>query len=215
MKLLASALFNQASPLDTIFADRINVMNPIELEDLKPAALVIWGGEDISPKMYGQKKGRWTGGSDDHLSRRDQLEHDLFRKAIDLKILVIGVCRGAQMACAIAGGTLIQDVDGHATGGGHDMLTSEGHTIRTNSVHHQMMNPIGVEHDLLAWAHPKVGTQFLGESNKDVSLPKDFREPEVVWFPTIRALGIQGHPEFGSARPPFIRYCLEKINVYL
>ncbi len=217
MKLLISGLFDQDSPLDVLFDRKMKLSTPNLMENLAQGfdkvALVIWGGEDISPSIYGQKASRKTQ-AEDEPSTRDKFELALMKKAIALDIPIIGICRGAQLACAVAGGTLVQHVDNH--GMSHMMITSDDHELVTNSVHHQMMNPFKIEHELLAWSSPlRIATQYFGEDNKLISPEEMPFEPEVVWFPKIKALGIQGHPEFGSAKPPFIRYCHEVIKRYI
>ena len=53
----------------------------------------------------------------------------------------------------------------------------------------------------------------MGRDDKDDPITFDY-VPEIVYFPNIRALGIQGHPEWmiGS---PFSQYCSNLIKKYL
>ncbi len=67
--------------------------------------LVVSGGADIDPALYGQPN---------HASRRvdrqrDQLEAELIRWAIAHAKPVLGICRGAQLLNVALGGTLHQD----------------------------------------------------------------------------------------------------------
>lgn len=180
-------------------------------------ALVIWGGEDISPSIYHDTVDRHTY-APAQPSRRDVVEISACEAAIARGIPIIGVCRGAQLVCALAGGRLIQHVNGH--GGSHMMETNDGQSIRTTSVHHQMMYPFEVEHVLLAWASPsrsnvyEVGTSTIGKDDIDM---EGKPEPEVVWFPGIKALAIQGHPEFVSNPDTneSVQYCLSKVDQYI
>lgn len=177
-------------------------------------ALVIWGGEDISPSIYNAAVSKHTY-APSLPSRRDRIEMDACNAAIERGIPIIGVCRGAQLVCALAGGRLIQHVNGH--GGSHLMDTSEGESIMTTSVHHQMMYPYDVEHELLAWSATKRSNVYMIAD--DISDPEmeDKPEPEVVWFPRIKALAIQGHPEFVSnpETSPFVQYCMRKVDQYI
>lgn len=180
-------------------------------------ALVIWGGEDISPSIYDDSISRYTY-APAVPSRRDRIEMDACTAAIARDIPIIGVCRGAQLVCAMAGGRLIQHVNGH--GGSHLMETSDGTNVMTTSVHHQMMYPFEVDHKMLAWASPsrsdvyETGKSTIGKADIDMS---DKVEPEVVWFPGIKALAIQGHPEFVSQPDtnPFVQYCLNLVDQYI
>lgn len=177
-------------------------------------ALVIWGGEDISPSLYGSRASRWTHATD-VLSNRDRLERDACSAAIDRGIPLIGVCRGAQLVCALAGGKLVQHVDGH--GGTHEMIDMEGHVLRTSSVHHQMMFPWDTEHELIAWSLLNRSHQYIMGPGEDelAAYAADAVEPEIVWFPQVKGLAIQGHPEFMPADSEFVQYCMELVDQYI
>lgn len=185
------------------------------IEDGTIDCLVLWGGQDISPTIYKERPSRMCGAGVE-LSRRDKYEVGLANAAIKKKIPIIGVCRGAQLACAMAGGSLIQHVNSH-TFGNHNIVTSDGRTLVTSSVHHQMMYPWKVEHSLLAWTPKSLSTVFVNQDNENHAdmMEGKHPEPEIVYFPRIHALAIQGHPEFMSEEgvgKDFINYCLEKAN---
>lgn len=179
-------------------------------------ALVIWGGEDISPSLYNSGVSRHCGATS-VLSGRDRLEAGACKAAIDRGIPIIGVCRGAQLVCALAGGKLVQHVDGH--GGTHAMTTDEGTQVSTSSVHHQMMYPWDVDHELIAWSTTKRSTRYMmgpGEEELEEQMVER-PEPEVVWFPKIKALAIQGHPEFmrNPHTDEFVQYCLSLVDRFI
>jgi len=110
-----------------------------EPEDLvnTNSILILHGGEDISPAIYGQTPSKYTRAGR-KLSQRDKHEVALAEQAIKLGIPIFGICRGAQLACAIAGGSLVQHVENHITSG-HNIVTATGETYKTSSCHHQMM----------------------------------------------------------------------------
>ena len=145
---------------------------------------------------------------------RDIIEVTVAKEAIKRGIPVIGICRGAQLMCALAGGSLIQHVSGHGIWKGHPCVTSDGKSFMINSVHHQMMNLEKVDHDLIAWTEPKVSKTFIGQDDQEIAVchTEVFREPEIAWLPSVKALCIQGHPEFASAQNPFINYTLELVE---
>lgn len=70
------------------------------------AALIIGGGNDISPEHYGGDLEAKVKLDPD----RDQLEIDWIMKAIDEKIPLLGICRGAQLINVALGGRLHQDI---------------------------------------------------------------------------------------------------------
>ena len=157
--------------------------------DLKAGdMLVVWGGQDISPALYNKRVSKFTH-ADGIPSLRDTTEWNLMKKAKELSIPIIGVCRGAQMLCALAGGFLLQHVNNH--GGYHLVTTVDGEEFQTNSIHHQMMYPWDVKHEMLCSIKP-------ARSNKhydvDFNIPIE-EEPEYVYFPEVKGHAIQWHPE--------------------
>lgn len=219
------------APFDQVFQRSLN-LNPREvavqpLEDqvghitntiLGGAVdgLVIWGGADISPSIYNEPVGPRTGASAE-LSYRDKIETAAVGAAIKMGIPLIGVCRGAQLLCAMSGGKLVQDVQGHHRD--HPMKTNDGRSIVTTSIHHQMMYPFLMDedkYDLIAWTAPRPLSQtYVGV---DVDLMRDFNgmvtEPEVLYFHNTNALCIQGHPEFDDPHSEFVQYCNQLAREY-
>jgi putative glutamine amidotransferase len=185
---------------------------PDELKE-GDSALVIWGGSDINPALYNHPIHRTThpGGM------RDRSEWSLVQRAIEKGIPIIGVCRGAQMLCAAAGGFLIQDVRNHA--GPHHMVeTIDGQSFKVNSIHHQMMAGLEtVDHELVGWC-PKNEDGYLrglpyGYMDDKQYIPKpDWKEPEFVYFPKINGYAIQWHPEAMASESPATQYVLNYIR---
>lgn len=186
------------SPFDQLpFTDFLSVTDPDDINDDDRGALVVWGGGDISPTIYGKHVSRRCNAGV-NLSRQDGIEVALAKRAIQLGMPIIGVCRGAQLLCGLAGGHLIQHVDNH--GGSHKVVTKEGTLINTNSIHHQMMYPFDVKHELRAWIeeHRSAVHIDVDEQGNDIN-NKPPVEPEYVYFPEIKGYAIQWHPEFMDA----------------
>lgn len=189
-----------------MFSDYAIANNP---DDITPDdCLVVWGGADISPSLYNKETSRFTH-ADDRPSMRDNYEWALMQRAKELDIPIIGVCRGAQMLCALAGGFLIQDVTNH--GRSHKVETYDGKVLNVSSVHHQMMYPWPVAHKILAWSKQKQSTHYK-DVNTDVNVPV---EPEFVYFPTVRGLAVQWHPEFMDENAEATMYVNAKVKEYL
>lgn len=94
------------------------------------------------------------------------------------------------------GGGLWQHVWNHA-GRNHTVkVTTKLHTIigLSNSAHHQMMRP-DKEAEILGQIETPLSIHKCGQ---DIHFPvkTEDPEPEIVWFPKFRALGVQGHPEW-------------------
>jgi gamma-glutamyl-gamma-aminobutyrate hydrolase PuuD len=204
-------------PFHTVYP-QARCVSPENIYNGAVDAVVIWGGADISPSIYGEKPSLYSGASEE-LSYRDRVEKEVCEAAITTGIPIIGVCRGAQLLCALAGGKLVQHVTGHHDD--HRMTTDDGRVITTTSVHHQMMYPWDVEHKLIAWASKSRSTVYAGPGSDNITeLPRNDSgviEPEVVYFPKIRGLAIQGHPEFcyGGHNQEFVDYCNELVAKYL
>ena len=79
------------------------VRNPEELEGLR--GLLLTGGTDIDPVLYGQTPEPETDTPD---RDRDNREIRLLQQALALDLPVLGICRGLQMFNVALGGTLIQ-----------------------------------------------------------------------------------------------------------
>lgn len=168
------------------------------------------GGSDISTSFYKQKPSRYCGSGEEY-SSRDQAETVVWNAAIAAKASILGICRGAQLACALSGGSLVQHVTNHA-GRDHLMTTDDGKEISVCSVHHQMMNPFSTKHELIAWASEKQSNVYLIEGEKNIEMQV---EPEVVFFPETKALGIQYHPEFMGIKEEAVQYARGLVKQYL
>lgn len=201
-----SALYKQDAHLSK-FGDFKVVASPLELTE--PGILILHGGEDISPSLYGQTPSSYTY-AQEHPSKRDQIEVELFREAVSRGIGIFGICRGAQFLTAMAGGTLIQDVTNH--GVDHTIDTPDGERFIVTSAHHQMCNPHGTDHELLAWSTKNRSSHYIGESDIPVYMPI---EPEVIYYPKIKALAVQPHPEWMSVDSEFVQYLFKQIEARL
>ena len=198
-----------ASPIEDLdpfglFSSVKSVYYPEEIK--KGGVLILWGGEDIGTGIYGQEPNKMCLSKE--ASARDKRELRLINAALVNDVPIIGICRGAQLLCAAAGGTLAQHIDGHGrphTVTLHDEFDEE---ITCNSSHHQMMIPPDSAKILAS----SPGTTGIDKDNKAVRYE---RVNEVVYFPVFNALGIQPHPEWPNCPKPFVDYCVRKIKEYL
>jgi gamma-glutamyl-gamma-aminobutyrate hydrolase PuuD len=179
------------------------------LAPTKEDVVLFGGGSDIYPGFYNQKPSRYNGTST--MSVRDAHEESIFQLAKSLDVKMIGICRGAQLLCALSGGSLIQHVTNHG-GRGHEVETDTGEHIFVSSAHHQMMNPEGAKHKMIAWSKENLSNCYLIEKEKNTPLEK---EPEVVYFPETKALAIQYHPEFMADNSRGVSYSRELVSKYL
>jgi putative glutamine amidotransferase len=206
MKLF-SAMYPSYYPFDEmeLFSDYAAAMKPEELEE--GGCLVVWGGGDISPSLYKKEVSKYTGASA-ILSHRDYVEWNLMKRAKELEMPIIGICRGAQMLCALAGGFLIQDVTNHTRS--HAVETEDGKKFIVSSLHHQMLCPFEVDHKLIAWSANRLSDHYM-DVNESVEMAT---EPEFVWFPQNKGIAIQWHPEFmpvSSHANEYVKKSIEKL----
>ncbi|MDQ0797370.1 gamma-glutamyl-gamma-aminobutyrate hydrolase family protein [Streptomyces sp. B1I3] len=153
--------------------------------------LVVAGGADIDPGLYGAERDFRTGPP---APERDAWEPALLRAAMRAGIPVLGICRGMQLLNVALGGTLIQHLDGHAGPfgkagvlGEHVVTPVEG-TLYASvapgeasvpTYHHQAVDRLAP--GLVASAHAADGTVEAVEL------------PGAQWV-----LGVQWHPEMGD-----------------
>jgi putative glutamine amidotransferase len=136
--------------------------------------LLLTGGADIDPARYGDS----NRGSVDIEPERDELEAAAWAAAEARDLPVLGICRGFQAINVFAGGTLLQDVSGHA-GPGWSNGPARIHSLRldgdgrlaalvapdgagevpVNTYHHQAVRAADLAPGLVAtgWAGSEAG----------------------------------------------------------
>lgn len=185
--------------------------NFIESGSVEDADLIIFpGGSDINPELYKQPVGRYT-----HFYKNiDERQLEYFNPHLGKKRF-FGICRGLQLLTAMAGGELVQH-SSHPFF--HRITTYDGKILGTNSLHHQQAylgNLVENEdYQLLAWAENLSNTHLNG-NDVEYDLPRDYKEPEVVYYPKIKAMGIQGHPEMGGMPLETSEWLVEQIKTHL
>lgn len=121
--------------------------------------LVLSGGVDIDPRLYGFEDRE--GLAREIHSGRDAFEVDLVRTALGRRLPILGICRGAQLTNIVLGGTLHPDVEragfsshrSTRTGDSrHPVRVEEGSLLHSvagvtsgdvNSAHHQAIDRLG------------------------------------------------------------------------
>jgi putative glutamine amidotransferase len=163
--------------------------------------LLLTGGPDLDPARYGQA----DHGSIDVDAERDELEARAWSAADRRGVPVLGICRGLQAINVFSGGSLLQDVGGHAGQGwgtgpalthplrvvpGSRLARSLGDPDRleVNAYHHQGILAADLAPGLAAaaWADSPAGPLVEGLEARD--------ERFVV--------GVQCHPERTESTPP-------------
>lgn len=172
--------------------------------DLSEADLVQFtGGEDVNPALYGEHPHRTT-----HFNAtRDAYEQEKYFQALEQGIPMAGICRGGQFLNVMNGGTLYQDVDGHALGGTHKAWI-EGNLIpvEVTSTHHQMMKAnLHVPYEVLMMAGESTARHFMSAITmskwpvRNQPSPGKNTDVEALFYPRSNCLCFQPHPEYKQA----------------
>jgi gamma-glutamyl-gamma-aminobutyrate hydrolase PuuD len=171
-----------------------NWMEGLIVDEMWKADIVVFtGGEDVCPELYDEPRNPLTSCNRD----RDLKEMDAYREAKKRGQAMVGICRGAQFLCVMAGGKLVQHQDNpHGT---HYMDTFDGEKVYVTSTHHQAQYPWKMAPNtfrVLAWTKG-ISDVHLGGKGEEMVKGKveDDIEVEVCQYLAIRALGIQPHPE--------------------
>lgn len=178
------------------------------------------GGEDVDPALYGEQK-KYE--SVDVNYDRDQFEMKLLEHALQRRLPILGICRGAQVINVNFGGTLYQDLAqdaaaelqhrqtdaGKARGDTtHGVTVTEPDSLlagavagscRVNSLHHQAIKRLG--HGLKVTAHSEDGLVEALEAANDYPFLL-----AVQWHPEE----ISDHPEQRRIFEEFIAKCRER-----
>ncbi len=196
---------------------RVTGMKDVDSFMLEADLVYFGGGADIHPSLYGHRN--VASGVGHMPSQRDVFERLAFNAAKDCNIPIFGICRGAQLVCALSGGALVQDVQGHA-GPIHMLYSRKDENGRDvplwpiTSTHHQMMyvSHMGGRACLVAYT-PNLSKEYVRDENK---IPKYSAriDPEIVYFRDTRALAVQGHPEYMDPDGQTCRGIRSLINEY-
>jgi putative glutamine amidotransferase len=164
--------------------------------------LLLPGGWDVDPALYGEQPDAKVGDIDHEL---DETELDMFRQARQREIPVLGICRGQQVINVAMGGSLVQHLEDHdvrALGRSHLAHSIKveaeselgravgGGGIRVNSLHHQAVRTLA----------PGLRPTARGEDGTVEGLESD--DGLIV--------AVQCHPEELTADAPWARTLFER-----
>lgn len=178
-------------------ARRISVADPADGERFD--ALVISGGNDIGPELYG--------GTEMPKARidraRDELEISWIHRALEEGWPLLGICRGAQLLNVVLGGSLVQDIRPlrQRTSNRASLVATKRVTLapgsrvarvchrshlRVNSLHHQAVDRAGD------------GLRIVGRDRDGICQAIEGSRDH-------RVLGVQWHPEYLIYLPAQLR----------
>ncbi len=162
----------------------------------KISGLILAGGGDVDPALYGETDKGSRG-----ISRtRDIFEIKLIRKMYELEKPVMAICRGLQVMNVAFGGTLLQHIEGHYQKEARDVFTHEvfiregtrlyeiigKDRIEVNSFHHQAIK--------------EVAPLFIVSAVSKDGIIEGMEHSKHPFM-----IGVQFHPEYMHQREPFNR----------
>ena len=170
--------------------------------------LVLTGGGDVDPLLYGETPHETVYGVDE---RRDRVELALIHRALELGLPVLAICRGMQVLNVALGGSLLQHLEG-ADGERHAAwahpVTARVHAVsfERDSIAHEVF---GDALDVNTLHHQAVGRLAS-------SLVVTGRSPdgvvESVEIPGKPVWGVQWHPELLAPQPdPAFRWLVRQV----
>lgn len=189
-----------------------SVKNQDSLKQLlrKSDGIIISGGEDVYPGLYGKLNDTARCGFTDQY--RDSLEQMMIRYALSNKIPLLGVCRGHQILNITYGGTLIIDIpDDVGSKYLHrdarkkelDKSTAVFHTVYIKKGTY-LYNIVKVDSGSVYSNHhqavDKLATSFTGSSFAKDKIIESIEPKDTLKHPFI--LGVQWHPEAMDVKNP-------------
>ena len=158
-------------------------------------ALVMSGGEDINPAIYGEEKSPFCKKINEPRDLSDCL---LLSTAIKKDIPVLAVCRGMQLLNVLCGGTLYQDLPTeHQTDITHRdpeglQFVCHSITVDNNNLLADALGKPG-NYEVNSWHHQ--GIKQVGNNLKVIARAKD-GIVEAIQLTTAKYIyGVQFHPE--------------------
>jgi putative glutamine amidotransferase len=162
--------------------------------------LIMTGGGDVSPEMYGDSD---HGNLVNVDGERDRFEIALAKKALARKMPTFAICRGLQIVNVALGGTLVQDLPSERGAEGHDVIGDFAYLPHStvdlepgcriaaiigegpqgvNSLHHQAVDQLGD------------GLRVVGRADDGTIEAIEHDDPD---WPMV---AVQWHPEFLRVR---------------
>jgi putative glutamine amidotransferase len=203
--------------IPTVQSDSVVRRSDLSVHDYAASldGLVLQGGADIHPSLYGEEPSEAVGPTD---PVRDRFELELLKAFVEYGKPVLGVCRGMQLINVGFGGALHHDLTaGGATAALHyirDLYDEHAHELtlraggwleslypgrpsaRVNSIHHQGVKTLGRGLQVEAWSEDGVIECIRAHE-------QDF------------VVGVQWHPEFHDERFPDLLPTTPLLNAFV
>jgi putative glutamine amidotransferase len=151
--------------------------------------LMLTGGVDVDPALYGETRHPATEEAD---PRRDAVESELLREALEMDRPVLAICRGLQILNVAEGGDLIQHIENHR----------QAETVRSTPSHRIVIEPgsllstIAGTREMLVNSRHHQAVRTPGKGLRVTAVDPDDGTIEALERPDKRfVLAVQWHPE--------------------
>lgn len=154
-------------------------------------AVILTGGADVDPVLYGAKRSPKCGPSN---AERDAFDRSVLDYAVAHRLPVLGVCRGAQMINVYFGGTLYQDLPSEFSGVGRHQ-GKIGERVHEISIvpDSRLAKVLGVKKVWLNSQHHQAVKDVAPGFRVAARAPDGVIE--AIESDTLPVAGVQGHPE--------------------
>ena len=165
--------------------------------------LVVTGGEDINPKLYGQEPSPLLEDNNEFRDIRDTSDFNLVKAAVEADKPMIGICRGMQMLNTVLKGQCIQDLptylgkdpnEYHTHRNKPEWARHDIELVKDAKLMHEIVEGDGLK-DVASWHHQALDPEKLGENLIVGCYGPDEVIESVEMTNKEFVLGVQFHPE--------------------
>lgn len=172
-------------------------------------ALILSGGHDVNPLLWGEEPNRKLGGI---LPKRDTYDTSLLQEAMKMEKPILGICRGEHILNVANGGSLYQDLS-----------LIEGSYIKHNQEHLSNVPTHSVDivkgtklydilgDNILANSFHHLGIRGIAKGFKVCAVAKDGVVEAIEKEGEQFVIGIQWHPEMMTKDHPVMLKIFKKL----
>lgn len=190
-------------PQITNYDEAVNALKRVD-------GIVVTGGEDINPDLYGEEHSPLLEDNNEYRDLRDTSDYNLIKAAVETNEPMLAICRGMQMFNVACGGGLIQDLPTYLEKSDEEYKV---HRNRPNWARHDidvldnskwLADVVGGDTlaNVASWHHQVANPERIGEGLTVVSYGPDEVIEAVEYQANTFALGVQFHPEADALGGP-------------
>ncbi len=189
----------------------------------KVDGIIVTGGEDINPDLYGEEPSPLLEDNNEFRDLRDTSDYNLIQAAVSANVPMLCVCRGMQMLNVALGGGMIQDLPETlgTTGDEYkvhrnapDWAWHDVQILREDSVFlNRIVDGDSLSH-VASWHHQVVNPERIGKGLTITAFGPDNVIEAMEYQENEFTLGIQFHPEADARENPQSQAFFDAIVAY-